>query len=112
MRVGAPRLLLGVLAWASLGGFSVASPLEKRQKSSLKPDDEGILNYALTLEHLEAAFYRQGLANFTTEDFKAAGYAPSVYSQVETISKHETAHVSFLTKTIQCKHTACQYAGY
>ena len=32
-----------------------------------------VLNYALTLEHLEYAFYRDGLEEFTAEDFAAAG---------------------------------------
>src|SRR4028119_1220563 len=32
-----------------------------------------VLNYALTLEHLEAAFYRDGLNGFTEADFANAG---------------------------------------
>lgn len=92
--------LLTLLAFSSMGG---ALPLERRQKSSLKPTDEEILNYALTLEHLEAAFYRQGLENFTRGDFENAGYSLDVYSQVETIAKQEETHVSFYTKALTGK---------
>jgi len=42
-----------------------------------KITDAQILNYALTLEHLEDVFYKQGLANFTQAQFAAAGYGKS-----------------------------------
>jgi len=64
-----------------------------------------ILRYALTLEHLEDKFYREGLANFTQADFAAAGYDATFYQNMQAISAHETAHVRFLT-------TALQAAGY
>jgi hypothetical protein len=53
-----------------------------------------VLNYALTLEYLEAAFYVQGLEN-------APIPAGAARSAIETISKHETAHVAFLTTAIK-----------
>lgn len=52
-------------------GFScaaVAKPV-KRQASS----DATILQFALTLEHLENVFYKQALSNFTQNDFSKAG---------------------------------------
>lgn len=60
-----------------------------------------ILRYALTLEHLEDKFYREGLANFTQADFAAAGFDSTFYNNLEAISAHETAHVQFLTTALQ-----------
>jgi rubrerythrin len=55
-------------------------------------DDLEVLNYALTLEHLEAAFYTQvNGAGVLTGD--AAKY-------LKVIGDHETAHVSALTDAI------------
>lgn len=85
-----------VSAAAALSTVSAAA-LQKRQT----PDIDGtILNYALTLEHLEDTFYRQGLANFTQEQFAAAGFGGSFYSNLKEISKDETTHVSFLTTAL------------
>ena len=68
----------------------------------------------MTLEHLEDKFYREGLANFTKAEFKAAGYDKAFYENVQTISAHETAHVQFLTaglKAAGAKPVAeCKYA--
>jgi hypothetical protein len=48
-----------------------------------------VLNFALTLEHLEAEFYTRGL--------DAAGLVPSDVRDVfDQIRKHEVAHVAFL----------------
>ena len=59
-----------------------------------------VLNYALTLEHLEYAFYRDGLQEFTAEDFTAAGYAPNVYDFFGEIRDHELEHVETLMSVI------------
>ncbi len=59
-----------------------------------------VLNYALTLEHLEHAFYRDGLEEFAAEDFADAGYADVVYDDLTTIRDHEREHVDTLTQVI------------
>ena len=58
------------------------------------------LNYALTLEHLENAFYRQGLEDFTAEDFEAVGFDAQVREYVQLIGEHEQAHVDVISQTI------------
>ena len=63
--------------------------------------DVDILNYALTLEHLEDKFYREGLQNFTEGDFAAAGFDSAFYNNLKTISSDETTHVSFLTAALK-----------
>jgi hypothetical protein len=59
-----------------------------------------VLNYALTLEHLEHAFYRNGLEEFTAEDFTAAGYSANVYDYFGMIRDHEQEHVDTIMKVI------------
>ena len=60
-----------------------------------------ILNYALTLEHLEDKFYREGLARFTLEDFKKAGFTETFYKNIKETSLDETTHVKFLTGALK-----------
>lgn len=87
-------------AFSILAGLSAisATAIEKRQATDI---DGVILNYALTLEHLEDVFYRQGLANFTQAQFAAAGFGASFYANLKEISKDETTHVSFLTTALK-----------
>ncbi|CAK3797401.1 Hypothetical predicted protein [Lecanosticta acicola] len=82
------------LAAAALAATSYAAPLEARQAA---PTDAQILNYALTLEHLENAFYQAGLKNFTSQDFCNAGAEENFYANLKEISKDEMSHVAFLS---------------
>jgi rubrerythrin len=59
-----------------------------------------VLNYALTLEHLEYAFYRDGLTEFSIDDFAAAGYATNVYEWFARIRDDEKAHVDTIVAVI------------
>ncbi|UYQ93651.1 ferritin-like domain-containing protein [Chitinophaga horti] len=54
----------------------------------------GVLQYALTLEYLEAAFYTQAVASATLLPTAAAKAA------ITTIRDHENAHVALLKKVI------------
>jgi hypothetical protein len=87
-----------VVAAIALTSSAIASPLQKRTYT-----DADILNYALTLEHLEDKFYRQGLANFTQDQFAAAGYDATFYQNLKEISYDESTHVSFLTSALKGK---------
>jgi hypothetical protein len=60
-----------------------------------------VLNYALTLEHLEFAFYRDGLTTFSVDDFVTAGYAPLVYEYFGRIRDDEELHVKTLVGAIE-----------
>ena len=78
--------------------------------------DLDILNYALTLENLEANFYTEGLKQFSPSDFARGNFATGLgnpndafgdsvsgdaYSYLYLIRSHEQTHVRTLTRTIQ-----------
>lgn len=64
-------------------------------------NDVDVLNYALTLEHLEATFYRDGLKQFGTSAFEAIGFQSGVFDYLSMIGQHEAAHVDALTSAIK-----------
>jgi len=76
--------------------LSLANPIDKRVSTPVV-DDGIILNYALTLEYLERAFYRGGLAKFKYDDFVKAGFEESFYANLQEIYFDEQTHVSFLS---------------
>lgn len=74
------------------------------------PVDVDILNFALTLEHIENAFYTQGLSRFKQEDFVDAGFPNWSYGRLKQIAAHEAAHVEFLEGILGDKATKpCTY---
>ncbi|KAL6852237.1 hypothetical protein ACO1O0_006778 [Amphichorda felina] len=77
-------------------GLTSAVPAGKRAAIT----DADILNYALTLEHLENTFYREGLAMFTTQQFSDAGYDSTFYKNIMKVSQDEKDHVDFLTSAL------------
>jgi hypothetical protein len=62
--------------------------------------DVDVLNYALTLEHLEATFYRTNNETYSAADFEAAGFGSRVRGRFDSIEAHEVAHVDALTSVI------------
>ncbi len=101
-------LLTGSLKLAAGGTMALAfagSPafraLEAAAAQAEFGSDVDVLNYALTLEHLEATFYRQGQENFSASDFEDAGYSEQAYEFFNLIRDHEVAHVNVLVSTIQ-----------
>ena len=113
--------VLGAAATAGIASAQTTTP----QPLPSPQNDLDILNYALTLELLEATFYTQALARFTSADFSQAafiqalrtasgvsgtppmsgssdtGLAQDVYAYFSLIRNHEQAHVRTLTATIR-----------
>lgn len=58
--------------------------------------DVDVLNYALTLEHLEAAFYEHA----SMYDFGPDGFGNDINEWVGVIGQHEADHVTTLTQVI------------
>ncbi|KAM3511819.1 hypothetical protein MY11210_004510 [Beauveria gryllotalpidicola] len=102
-----------IAAVVAAGFVSAAPTIEKRAGIT----DADILQYALTLEHLEDTFYRDGLAKYSEQDFNSAGFDSKVYNNIKTIASDEAAHVDFLTKGLKAAGAnptaACTYEfGY
>ena len=64
------------------------------------PTDEQILNFALTLEHLENAFYNEALGRFDQGAFERAGFPAFARGRFNQIKNHETTHVQHLTDAL------------
>ncbi|MBA2277952.1 MAG: ferritin-like domain-containing protein, partial [Chloroflexia bacterium] len=95
---GGARVAGGALA-LGVGGAAVGSGLRTALAQDFA-DDLEILNYALTLEHLEYAFYRDGLDELGEDAFGDFEGAADLFARLEEIRDHEGAHVDALTQTI------------
>jgi rubrerythrin len=126
-RLVSRRNLLGaapkVAGGAALMAVAAGAPFSRSLQSAVAQDftdDLDILNYALTLEHLEATFYREGLDKFDEGDFEDVfGHkcedesednsdtkffsfesSDDIRGRFEEIRDHEEDHVKTLTDTI------------
>ncbi|HEV2108875.1 MAG TPA: ferritin-like domain-containing protein [Thermomicrobiales bacterium] len=98
---GSLKLAAGGTMALAFAGSPAFRALEAAAAQAAFGSDIDVLNYALTLEHLESTFYRQGLEDFTVEDFTDAGYDEQVYEYFTLIGDHEAAHVNVLASTIE-----------
>ena len=103
------RFLAGSAA-ALAGGALVAVPgVAKAHTTPEPPSDADVLNYALTLEHLEYAFYRDGLERFGEREFENARVFDGLgrylrrraYQNFVRIREHEETHVETLEGVIR-----------
>jgi len=86
----------GALLTALTPASAMAAKGKGRPPASFGKGDIGILNYALTLEYLEAAFY-----NEATRNRVAKGAQESAF--LKQVTADENAHVAFLKKALGSK---------
>ncbi|EPQ29072.1 uncharacterized protein PFL1_03361 [Pseudozyma flocculosa PF-1] len=85
---------------SSSGGSENGTSTNDPTPIPLNLNDTQILQYALTLEHLEAAFYNQSLQQLGEDAFSQAGFNASTRNQLYSIGRDEAAHVDFLTQAL------------
>ncbi|KAF9128969.1 hypothetical protein BGW39_004581 [Mortierella sp. 14UC] len=91
-----------IAATASVFSSAMAVPVSRQQFSKRDTaSDISVLNYALTLEHLETAFYTEGLRKFSAAHFKDAHLDEEIRRRFVHIGEHEATHVKVLTSTIK-----------
>lgn len=92
-----------------LASTALSHPVEKRQAVT----DLDILQYALTLEHLENVFYKRGISQMPESDFVAAGFTTEYYTNLLYVATDEQDHVELLTSAIMAAGAtpvaACTY---
>jgi hypothetical protein len=93
-----------------LASTAISHPVEKRAHIT----DLDILQYALTLEHLENVFYKGGVSTMSQDMFVAAGFSAEYYTNLLYVVNDEQDHVQLLTDAIASLGgtpvAACEYS--
>ena len=104
------KFLAGSAAMLASGALMAVLPKAAHaQHAGAPPTDVDILNYALTLEHLEANFYIRVLNKFGEKEFEEANVFDGlgtylrrkVYGNFVRIREHEKTHVETLISVIE-----------
>jgi rubrerythrin len=97
---GGTKIAAGGTLALALGGGSLrvrSASAQADERDEAFETDIDVLNYALTLEHLEYAFYRDGIDQFT---FGNDPFGTPIATNLAAIRDHEGAHVDTLTQVI------------
>ncbi len=90
---------VGVGAGALVGASALAGVFPRIANAQIPASDIAILNFALTLEYLEAEFYAEAVAQN-----KVGGGVTRRFAQV--VANHENTHVKFLKGVLGSKAVA------
>lgn len=100
----------GLAGGAAVGGGAILSALapgtalaKGRPPKSFGKGDIGILNYALTLEYLESAFYNEAASNQASTGFIKN---PQLQLTLQRVVADEATHVKYLKKVLGGKAVA------
>ena len=90
----------GIGLGAVAGSGAVLGALPSIASAAVPASDVAILNFALTLEYLESAFYAAAKGN------NVGSGQQDLTSFINVVSAHEAAHVAFLKKALGSKAVA------
>jgi len=100
LMTGSAKIAAGGTLALALGGGALklrSAAAQGDERDEAFESDIDVLNYALTLEHLEFSFYRDGIDQFT---FGNDPFGQSIDTNLAAIRDHEGAHVDVLTQVI------------